>query len=277
MLGFDPRVQLLHDDDALEVLRRATLTGRGGTVNVGGEGVLLLSQMVRRAGRVPIPVPAPAVQVAGLAVRRAGLLDFSQEQLRFLRVRPGRGHHPAADRVRLHARASTPWRRSTTSSGDGAAARLRHRTRPRVRRAERRHPGRRPDRGRGRRRGRAGGREWVTPGCIHAARRRRAAAPAPGPLPDPPPEPGHERAAADWERRVAGGLAFLRRRITGDYEVDDFGFDQDLTEHVLAPAVPPAVREVVPGRGDRPARTSRTTGGALVVANHSGTRAAGRA
>jgi UDP-glucose 4-epimerase len=84
VLGFDPRVQLLHADDALEVLRRATLSDRGGTVNVGGEGVLLLSQMVRRAGRVPIPVPAPAVQVAGRAVRRAGLLDFSAEQLRFL-------------------------------------------------------------------------------------------------------------------------------------------------------------------------------------------------
>jgi UDP-glucose 4-epimerase len=84
VLGFDPRVQLLHADDALEVLRRATLTGRAGTVNVGGRGVLLLSQLVRRAGRVPVPVPAPAVRVAGRAARRAGLLDFSAEQLRFL-------------------------------------------------------------------------------------------------------------------------------------------------------------------------------------------------
>jgi hypothetical protein len=25
------------------------------------------------------------------------------------------------------------------------------------------------------------------------------------------------------ERRIAGGLAFLRRRLTGEYEVDDFG------------------------------------------------------
>ena len=84
VLGFDPRVQLLHAEDALEVLRRATLSDRGGTVNVGGDGVLLLSQMVRRAGRVPVPVPAPAVQAVGRAVRRAGLLDFSAEQLRFL-------------------------------------------------------------------------------------------------------------------------------------------------------------------------------------------------
>ena len=84
VLGFDPRVQLLHADDALEVLRRATLSDRGGCVNVGGDKVLLLSQLVRRAGRVPIPVPAPAVQVAGRAVRRAGLIDFSTEQLQFL-------------------------------------------------------------------------------------------------------------------------------------------------------------------------------------------------
>jgi UDP-glucose 4-epimerase len=84
VLGFDPRVQLLHADDALEVLRLAILEGRAGTVNVGGEGVLLLSQMVRRAGRVPVPVPAPVVQVAGRAVRRAGLLEFSREQLEFL-------------------------------------------------------------------------------------------------------------------------------------------------------------------------------------------------
>ena len=30
-------------------------------------------------------------------------------------------------------------------------------------------------------------------------------------------------------------LAFLRRRLTGEYEVDEFGFDRDLTETVLAP------------------------------------------
>jgi hypothetical protein len=35
------------------------------------------------------------------------------------------------------------------------------------------------------------------------------------------------------------GLAFLRRRITGDYEVDEFGFDADLTENVLLPPLRP--------------------------------------
>ena len=62
----------------------APLPAGSGTLNVGGAGVLLLSQLVRRAGRVPVPVPAPAVQLVGRAVRRSGLVDFSPEQVRFL-------------------------------------------------------------------------------------------------------------------------------------------------------------------------------------------------
>ena len=108
MLGFDPRVQLLHADDALEVLRLATKSGRPGIVNVGGAGVLLLSQMVRRAGRTAVPVPAPLAEVVGEAIRRAGLLDFSREQLGYLefgrvvdttRLRTEFGYTPRYDTV----------------------------------------------------------------------------------------------------------------------------------------------------------------------------------
>jgi len=84
VLGYDPRIQLLHEDDALEVLRLAATEDRPGTVNVGGSGVLLLSQALRRAGRVAIPVAPPAVRVAGRVARRAGRLDFSPEQQRLL-------------------------------------------------------------------------------------------------------------------------------------------------------------------------------------------------
>lgn len=44
--------------------------------------------------------------------------------------------------------------------------------------------------------------------------------------------PRAERPEAD---RLQEALAFLRRRLTGDYEVDAFGFDRELTETVLAP------------------------------------------
>jgi 1-acyl-sn-glycerol-3-phosphate acyltransferase len=73
----------------------------------------------------------------------------------------------------------------------------------------------------------------------------------------------------DVERQVAGVLAFLRRRLTGDYTVDDFGFDEDFTEHVYLPLLRPLYkswfRVEVRGIENIP-----STGGALVVSNHSG-------
>ncbi|HEY3262716.1 MAG TPA: NAD-dependent epimerase/dehydratase family protein [Pseudonocardiaceae bacterium] len=84
VLGYDARVQLLHEEDALAVLQAAVETGRPGVFNVGGEGVLLLSQAIHRAGRVPLPVPSLVVGPISRLFRRAGLVDFSAEQLRFL-------------------------------------------------------------------------------------------------------------------------------------------------------------------------------------------------
>ena len=95
------------------------------------------------------------------------------------------------------------------------------------------------------------------------------AADAPGaPAAAAPPAPTGP--APDWERKVAGGLAFLRRRLTGDYEVDDFGFDPDLTEHVLLPPLRPLYEKWfrVETRG---LENVPDTGSALIVANHSGT------
>ncbi|MFH9727042.1 lysophospholipid acyltransferase family protein [Streptomyces sp. NPDC017254] len=78
------------------------------------------------------------------------------------------------------------------------------------------------------------------------------------------------RAGSGWERRLAGGLAFLRRRVTGDYEVDEFGYDEELTDQVLMSLIRPLYekyfRVEVKGVENIPAE-----GGALIVANHSGT------
>ncbi|WP_037574866.1 lysophospholipid acyltransferase family protein [Phaeacidiphilus oryzae] len=72
-----------------------------------------------------------------------------------------------------------------------------------------------------------------------------------------------------WEARAANGLAFLRRRLTGEYEVDEFGFDRELTEQVLITALRPLAdkyfRISVRGVENLP-----DTGGVLIVANHSG-------
>jgi 1-acyl-sn-glycerol-3-phosphate acyltransferase len=74
----------------------------------------------------------------------------------------------------------------------------------------------------------------------------------------------------DADRRLAEFLAFLRRRVTGDYVVDDYGLDPEFTERFVMELVRPLAtkwfRVEVRGVENIP-RDS----GALVVANHSGT------
>jgi 1-acyl-sn-glycerol-3-phosphate acyltransferase len=74
---------------------------------------------------------------------------------------------------------------------------------------------------------------------------------------------------SDWESRVATLLATVRKRLSGDYEVDEFGFDPEIAQ-VLTAAVEPIAekwfRLEVRGIENIP-----EDGGALLVANHSGT------
>jgi|SRR5437868_5066880 len=85
VLGFDPRLQFLHEDDCVEVLRRVTIEDHPGCFNVAGDGVLLLSQALRRAGRPYVPVPSPSISVCGDMGRRfVGKSGFSPELLRWL-------------------------------------------------------------------------------------------------------------------------------------------------------------------------------------------------
>jgi UDP-glucose 4-epimerase len=89
MLGFDPRLQFLHEDDALTAHRLATLEDVSGVINIAGDGVLALSQAAHIAGRPTLPVPAPLGSAVGALYRRTGLADFSPEQIRYLSF--GRG------------------------------------------------------------------------------------------------------------------------------------------------------------------------------------------
>ncbi|MBP2707299.1 NAD-dependent epimerase/dehydratase family protein [Microbispora sp. RL4-1S] len=84
VLGFDPRLQFVHEDDAVEALCRTARADHPGVFNVAGEGVLLLSQCARRAGRPAVPMPAPAFRLFGGLARSAGLVDFTPEQLSLL-------------------------------------------------------------------------------------------------------------------------------------------------------------------------------------------------
>jgi 1-acyl-sn-glycerol-3-phosphate acyltransferase len=86
---------------------------------------------------------------------------------------------------------------------------------------------------------------------------RRATA---DPVPNPP---------SPVEDRIAAGLAFLRRRLTGDYDVDEFGFDAELTDEVLMPAFRPLFKRWFRGEVIGIHNVPHE-GGALLVGNHAG-------
>jgi UDP-glucose 4-epimerase len=89
VIGFDPRLQFLHVDDLMAVLRHTVESDVSGTFNVAGDGVIMLSQALRRLGRSAVPTLPFAVGGIGTMLRRTGVVDFSPEQLAFLTY--GRG------------------------------------------------------------------------------------------------------------------------------------------------------------------------------------------
>jgi UDP-glucose 4-epimerase len=89
VLGFDARLQLLHESDLLAAVHHATLGGVHGTFNIAGDGMMVLSQAVRRLGRPTVPVPAFALGTVANLGKQAGLRGLSRELVPFLTF--GRG------------------------------------------------------------------------------------------------------------------------------------------------------------------------------------------
>ena len=89
VLGFDPRLQFVHEDDVVHALEHATLRDVPGIFNVAGDVVLALSEAIGLLGKRPLPILPPFG--AGLLVgplRRLGV-RIPDEMLDLLRF--GRG------------------------------------------------------------------------------------------------------------------------------------------------------------------------------------------
>jgi UDP-glucose 4-epimerase len=83
-LGFDPRLQLLHEEDAVDALYLALTGDQRGIFNIAAEGVVYLSQATRLLRKPEVPlVPFTARFAAGL-LRRFGIIDFPTDQLKLL-------------------------------------------------------------------------------------------------------------------------------------------------------------------------------------------------
>jgi UDP-glucose 4-epimerase len=83
-LGYDPRLQLLHEEDAVEGLYRAMTEDCRGIFNIAADGVVYLSKAIRLLGGIQVPLLLPLAQSAAGALRRFGLVDFPVDQLKLI-------------------------------------------------------------------------------------------------------------------------------------------------------------------------------------------------
>ena len=81
VLGRDARLQFVHVDDALEIVRRSVIEDHPGTFNVAGAGVLALSQAVRRAGRISVPLPEGTLSTVAALARTVGVGEIGLDQI----------------------------------------------------------------------------------------------------------------------------------------------------------------------------------------------------
>ncbi len=100
-LGFDARMQFVHETDASAALvLAATASEAMGNVNIAGDGVITMLQAAAIVGRPILPIPLAAAGLFGGVVKRAGLADFSDDQMQYLAY--GRGLDTRRMREVLH-------------------------------------------------------------------------------------------------------------------------------------------------------------------------------
>jgi UDP-glucose 4-epimerase len=107
-LGFDPRLQLIHERDAVGATLAAVRTPVRGAVNVAGAGTVGLTRLVLRAGRPALPVPLPLFATATAVTGRLGLANVSPDLRRLLVYGRGVDTTRLTEEVGFRPRFSTP-------------------------------------------------------------------------------------------------------------------------------------------------------------------------
>ncbi|MBI4509397.1 MAG: SDR family oxidoreductase [Deltaproteobacteria bacterium] len=85
LLGFDPMVQLIHEDDVIESICCALRPGVRGMYNVTGPGEIPLSAILKELGRPVVRFPHPLAKPVLHALWRFGATSFPVPELDFIR------------------------------------------------------------------------------------------------------------------------------------------------------------------------------------------------
>ncbi|GAB93328.1 NAD-dependent epimerase/dehydratase family protein [Gordonia rhizosphera] len=117
VIGYQPRLQFLHEEDALAAMEHVTLGGKPGTFNISGDGVITLTQAIRRIGHIELPVPSGLLApITGVFqdLRSAKLRSSQTDYLTYGRV---------LDTTRMRSELGFAPRFSTTETVDDFIAR----------------------------------------------------------------------------------------------------------------------------------------------------------
>jgi UDP-glucose 4-epimerase len=85
LLGFDPMVQLIHEQDVAEAIAAALAPGARGIYNIVGPGEVPLSVVIKELGRKTIPIPHPLAKPLYWAAWRLGLSGYPVAEFDFIR------------------------------------------------------------------------------------------------------------------------------------------------------------------------------------------------
>ena len=85
LLGYDPLVQLLHEDDAVTAFKLAVDGDFNGEYNIAGEGVLPLSTALALSGKLTMAVPHVLAYPLAKVLWMTQVLDIAPPFLDFLR------------------------------------------------------------------------------------------------------------------------------------------------------------------------------------------------
>ncbi|GMV42214.1 MAG: putative UDP-glucose 4-epimerase GalE1 [Myxococcales bacterium] len=85
MLGFDPMVQIIHEEDVVTAIVKALRPGIRGVFNVTGPKPVPLSALIRAAGKPTVAVPAPLFAAAMRLMWRYKLTSFPAPELDYLK------------------------------------------------------------------------------------------------------------------------------------------------------------------------------------------------
>jgi len=85
LLGFDPMIQVIHEDDVVEAICCALAPGVRGIFNVTGPGEVPLSTVLRELGKPTIPIAHPMAKSLLGALWRGKLTSFPVPELDHIR------------------------------------------------------------------------------------------------------------------------------------------------------------------------------------------------